>query len=86
VLRIASRCRFTMLIPYIHDSEEVADEWSDIPEEDREFSEIVFLPEESVDSALEGEEAVIFTGEEELESRRYDGSLRPHAEGALSLL
>jgi hypothetical protein len=50
------------------------------------FSELVFLPEESVNSALEGEESVMFTGKEELESRRYEGRLRPHAEGALSLL
>jgi hypothetical protein len=59
---------------------------ADIPEEDRGFSGLVFLPEESVNSALEGEESVMFTGKEELESRRYEGRLRPHAEGALSLL
>jgi ADP-ribose pyrophosphatase YjhB (NUDIX family) len=70
----------------IHNSEEVADEWAEIPEEDREFSELIFLPEESVNPTLEGEESVMFTDEEELENRRYEGSLRPHAEGALSLL
>ena len=65
------------------DSEEVAQEWLEIDEEDREFSELLFIPEDEIDAALEGETNVLASNEEGVTSERYKGSLRPHAEGTL---
>lgn len=66
--------------------EEVAEEWSSIPEEEREFSELMFVPENDIEKALEGETDVITSRDGDLEEAEYDGALRPHAEGALTLL
>jgi hypothetical protein len=70
------------------DSEEVANEWADIPEDEREFSQLLFVPEEdSTDILEEGE--VMRTNPErpsDLETTEFSGSLRPHAKGALDAL
>lgn len=68
------------------DSGEVVDQWSRQPEEEREFSKLMFVPEANIDKALEGEADVITSRNGELEETEYDGELRPHAEGALTLL
>lgn len=65
-------------------SEEVAEQWRGIEEADREFSELIFLPED-IDAALEGESDVIVAGTDSTEEKRFSGELRPHAEGTLSL-
>ena len=66
--------------------EEVAEEWSDITEEEREFSELIFIPEDDIEEALEGETTIKASKNGELNEERYNGELRPHAEGALTLL
>ncbi len=68
------------------DSGEVADQWSRLSEEEREFSELIFVDENDIEEVLDGETNVIASQDGELRSERYDGELRPHAEGALSLL
>lgn len=67
------------------DSEKVAEQWWEIPEAEREFSELVFIDEP--EELLDGE--VMKTGTErgsDLEFSKFTGSLRPHAEGALEAL
>jgi hypothetical protein len=66
-------------------SEEVAEQWREIPDEEREFSELIFVDQEDVDSLLEGGSEVMATREGNLEEIEYNGELRPHAEGALNL-
>ena len=66
------------------DSQEVADRWRGIDEADREFSELIFLPED-IDAALEGESDVLVADADFTEERSFNGVLRPHAEGALNL-
>jgi len=68
------------------DSEEVAEEWAEIPESEREFSELIFLPEENPEAALDGEADILSTTDDSVEERRYEGELRPHAEGAFDTL
>ena len=70
------------------ESDEVVDEWIDIPEDEREFSGLAFIPEEDR-KALEGEVEALMTDPDEasaLSREEYDGDLRPHAEGALDAL
>lgn len=66
------------------ESEEVAERWRWIDEADREFSELIFLPED-IDAALEGESDVLVADADFTEERSFSGELRPHAEGALNL-
>ena len=68
------------------DSQEVTEEWLEIDEENREFSELMFIPEDEIDAALEGETEVLVSDENGVTEERYEGGLRPHAEGALEAL
>lgn len=64
------------------DSQEVADRWRRIDEADREFSELIFLPED-IEAALDGKTDVLVTDEDSLQEREFGGELRPHAKGAI---
>jgi ADP-ribose pyrophosphatase YjhB (NUDIX family) len=66
------------------ESEEVAERWRWIDEADREFSELIFLPED-IDAVLEGESDVLVADADFTEERSFSGELRPHAEGAFQL-
>jgi hypothetical protein len=66
------------------DAEELVEGWTEIPEPEREFSELIFLPENNLEEALEGEKDVLASGKEEtVRKERFTGELRPHAEGTL---
>lgn len=65
------------------ESEEVAQEWLEIDEDEREFSELMFIPEDEIDAALEGETDVLVSDPEGVRTETYDGNLRPHAKGTL---
>jgi len=65
-------------------SEEVVEEWVEIPENEREFSGLVFMSTDNVGEVLDGEAEALFTdpdNPEDLVGRRYEDDLRPHAEG-----
>lgn len=68
-------------------SEEIVEEWIEIPENKREFSGLIFMPADNVGEVLDGEIDAVFTDTDnpaDLVERRYKDNLRPHAEGALS--
>lgn len=69
-------------------SEEVAEQWSEIPEAEREFSELLFIPEKNPEQALERGEVLRTVQERpsDLEKTGFSGSLRPHAKGTLEAL
>lgn len=69
-------------------SEDIASEWAKIPNSEKEFASLAFLPEEDALEATEGEEAARFatTNEElefELDEYKQEIPLRPHGQGAL---
>jgi len=68
------------------DSEEVRDEWLEIDQDEKEFSELLFLPEEDITQALEGKTDVLIADNEGIKNERYEGELRPHARGAIETL
>lgn len=68
------------------DSEEVRDEWLEIDQDEKEFSELLFLPEEDITQALEGKTDVLIANDEGIKNERYEGELRPHARGAIETL
>lgn len=68
------------------DSREVADQWSEQSDEEREFSDLIFVDENDIERVLEGEPDVIASQDGELKIEEYDGELRPHVEGALTLI
>ncbi|MFB6158471.1 MAG: hypothetical protein ABEJ95_02305 [Candidatus Nanohalobium sp.] len=65
------------------DPEEVVEEWRRIDEEEREFSELIFVPEDEIDAALEGETDILLSDGDGVRTGTYEGELRPHAEGTL---
>lgn len=73
------------------DSEEVTKEWAEIPNEEKEFASLAFVPEEHVQGSVDGEEFYrLATVNEDLEfdlkEVEQNIPLRPHAKGALEEL
>lgn len=70
------------------DSEEVTREWAEIPNDEKEFASLAFLPEEKLKESVEGKELSRLASVDEelefdLEEVREEFTLRPHAKGAL---
>jgi hypothetical protein len=64
-------------------SEELADEWRQIDKENREFSKLMFIPEDEIEATLEGDTDVLVSDNRDIRTETYGGNLRPHAEGTL---
>jgi hypothetical protein len=70
----------------ILDSEEITEEWLEINDDEREFSELIFVAEDKIERILEGNPEVKISDENGTKNEKYRGKLRPHAEGAINSL